>query len=288
MDTYPYSDAAFMARWSCEVMAAYPNFNMSGEEWSLNPSVLAYWQAGAQNKDGFVSCLPGLLDFPLHHAFIQCMTEEEEWHSDWVRLYEMLGNDYLYPQPTDHVIFPDNHDMSRIHTQLGDDVNKTRLALYFFATMRGTPQFYYGTEVLMTNTGDDSHGNIRSDFPGGWSGDSRSGFSTRELSAESVAFQQEMRALLQWRKTAHAIHDGQLMHFVPEAGSYVYFRYDESQTFMVILNQSQRTETLDLERFDEVLKGRRVLRNVLSGSPANDAEATLTVPAHAAWVLEVE
>jgi len=54
------------------------------------------------------------------------------------------------------------------------------------------------------------------------------------------------------------------------------------------LNQSQQTETLDLERFDEVLKGRRVLRNVLSGSPANDAEASLTVPAHAAWVLEVE
>ena len=78
------------------------------------------------------------------------------------------------------------------------------------------------------------------------------------------------------------------MHFVPEAGSYVYFRYDESQTFMVILNQSEQAETLDLERFDEVLKGRRVLRNVLSGSPANDAEASLTVPAHTAWVLEVE
>lgn len=288
MDTYPYSDAAFMARWSCEVMAAYPNFNMSGEEWSLNPSVLAYWQAGADNKDGYVSCLPGLLDFPLHHAFIQCMTEQEAWHSNWVRLYEMLGNDYLYSQPSDHVIFPDNHDMSRIHTQLGDDVNKTRMALFFFATMRGTPQFYYGTELLMTNTGDDSHGNIRSDFPGGWSGDSRSGFSNRELSAESVAFQQEMRALLQWRKTAHAIHDGRLMHFVPEAGSYVYFRYNESQTFMVILNQSAEAEAIDLRRFDEVLQGRRLLRNALTGKVANDGQVSLAVPAQTAWVLDVE
>ena len=203
------------------------------------------------------------------------MTEQEAWHSNWVRLYEMLGNDYLYSQPSDHVIFPDNHDMSRIHTQLGDDVNKTRMALFFFATMRGTPQFYYGTEVLMTNTGDDSHGNIRSDFPGGWSGDSSSGFSNRELSAESVAFQQEMRALLQWRKTAHAIHDGQLMHFVPEAGSYVYFRFNESQTFMVILNQSEEAETLDLQRFDEVLQGRRLLRNALTGKVANDGQAVL-------------
>ncbi len=140
----------------------------------------------------------------------------------------------------------------------------------------------------MTNTGDDSHGNIRSDFPGGWSGDSRSGFSGLEIEAESLAFQQEMRALLQWRKTAHAIHDGQLMHYVPEAGSYVYFRYDESQTFMVILNQSEEAEALDLQRFDEVLQGRRLLRNALTGKVANDGQASLTVPAQAAWVLEVE
>ena len=119
MDTYPYSDADFMARWTCEVMAAYPNFNVCGEEWSLNPAVLAYWQAGKDNADGYVSCLPGLLDFPLHHALMQCLNETESWHSDWVRLYEMLGNDFLYPNAYNHIIFPDNHDMSRVHTQLG-------------------------------------------------------------------------------------------------------------------------------------------------------------------------
>ena len=288
MDTYPYSDAAFMARWSCEVMAAYPGFNMCGEEWSLNPSVLAYWQVGSQNKDGYVSCLPGLLDFPLHHAFIQCMNEEELWHSNWVRAYEMLGNDYLYPDPSNHLIFPDNHDMSRIHSQLGDDINKTRIALYFFATMRGTPQFYYGTEILMSNTGNDSHGNIRSDFPGGWPGDSISGFTGHGLSEESEAFQGEVRELLQWRKTASAIHGGQLVHFVPEAGSYVYFRFDASQTIMVILNQSKETEALDLARFDEVLKGRRRLRNAFNGEPMLDGKGALMVPGGASWILEVD
>ena len=35
MDTYPYSDAAFMSDWSCAVMDAYPDFNVCGEEWSL-------------------------------------------------------------------------------------------------------------------------------------------------------------------------------------------------------------------------------------------------------------
>ena len=135
----------------------------------------------------------------------------------------MLGNDFLYAHPEDHVIFPDNHDMSRVHTQLGDDVRKTRLAAYFFATMRGIPQLYSGTEILMSNTGDDSHGNIRSDFPGGWDadGDDVNGFEAIGLTEEARAFQAELRTLLNWRRTATAVHTGSLKHYVPVAGSYL-------------------------------------------------------------------
>jgi glycosidase len=287
MDTYPYSDARFMSRWTCTLRKAYPKLNICGEEWSLNPAVLAYWQEGKDNADGYKSCLPGLLDFPLHHAFMQCMTEEESWHSNWVRLYEMLGNDFLYPDPFNHVIFPDNHDMSRVHTQLGEDVRKTRLAMTFFATTRGIPQFYYGTEILMSNTGDDSHGNIRSDFPGGWSGDAVDGFSGEGLSQESLDFQDFTRRLLNWRQTSSAVHDGRLVHYVPEGGSYVYFRSDDASTVMVVLNQSDTVETLDLQRFEEVLEGRRSFTDALTGQPIEVSGDSLSVPAWQPWILEV-
>ncbi len=288
MDTYPYADAKFMSHWTCEVRKAYPGLNICGEEWSLNPAVLAYWQAGKDNSNGYTSCLPGLLDFPLHHAFMQCMTEEETWHSNWVRLYEMLGNDFLYPDPFNHVIFPDNHDMSRVHTQLGDDVRKTRLAMAFFATTRGIPQFYYGTEILMSNTGDDSHGNIRSDFPGGWVGDATNGFSGDGLSQESLDFQDFTRRLLNWRQTSTAVHSGKLAHYVPEGGAYVYFRRDAASTVMVVLNQSDTTEALDVKRFDAVLRGRRNLTDALTGEAINVEGDTLSVPGWQAWILEVE
>lgn len=287
MDTYPYSDAEFMSRWTCEIMAAYPEFNICGEEWSLNPAVLAYWQRDQVNANGYTSCLPGLLDFPLHDALIKSLTEEEAWHSNWVRLYEMLGNDFLYAHPDEHIIFPDNHDMSRIHTQLGDDARKTRLALVFVATMRGTPQFYYGTEFLMSNTGDDSHGNIRSDFPGGWEGDAVNAFTGEGLTAEALSFQTEFSELLQWRKTASAVHGGDVKHYVPEAGTYVYFRFNEDQKIMVILNQGDSSETLDLSRFHEVLPADARLTNALTGERIA-ASPTLEVPAWAAWILEVE
>ncbi|MDA0912320.1 MAG: glycoside hydrolase family 13 protein [Bacteroidetes bacterium] len=286
MDTYPYSDKDFMARWSCEVMNAYPWFNICGEEWSLNPAVLAYWQADQVNSDGYGSCLPGLLDFPLHHAFMQCLTEEESWHSDWVRLYEMLGNDFLYAHPFNHVIFPDNHDMSRVHTQLGDDVRKTRLALYFFATTRGIPQFYYGTELLMSNTGDDSHGNIRSDFPGGWAGDEVNGFAGDGLSPIEKAFQDEVRKLLNWRKSATAIHQGQLTHFVPKSGAYVYFRENEEQTVMVVLNKSDEALVMDVAEYDEVLAGRRQFSDPINGWTAK-ADSIQIAP-WGAHVFEVD
>ena len=286
MDTYSYSDKDFMRDWTCAVMEAYPTFNMCGEEWSLNPSVLSYWQRDHVNADGYTSCLPGLLDFPLRHSFMECLLKEELWHSDWIPLYEMLGNDYLYAHPSDHIIFPDNHDMSRIHAQLGDDVRLTRLALYFFATMRGTPQFYYGTEILMSNTGDDSHGNIRSDFPGGWEGDAADAITGKGLSEEARTFQEEFRKVLHWRQSSDAVHHGALMHFVPEGGTYVYFRYTASEKVMVLLNKSESMERLSTNRFQELLLSGVRVRNPMSGEEFVLGD-TLEVPALSPLILEV-
>ncbi len=258
MDTYPYSDKDFMSKWTCAVMDEYPNFNICGEEWSYNPIILAYWQNGKNNPDGYSSCLPGLLDFPLQNALVKSLTEKAEWGSDMRQLYEMVSNDFIYADPAKHVIFPDNHDMSRIFTQLDEDLSLFKLAISFFATMRGTPQFYYGTEILMSNKGDDSHGNIRSDFPGGWKGDKINGFTQRGLTQDQKEAQNFVKKILQWRKTATAIHHGKLMHFVPQHHVYTYFRYDENQKVMVLLNKEEKEVEINLEQFAEMFnKGTR-------------------------------
>ncbi|MBK6284690.1 MAG: hypothetical protein IPF54_20480 [Draconibacterium sp.] len=38
------------------------------------------------------------------------------------------------------------------------------MGVALFLTMRGIPQIYYGTEILMRHEGSE-HGNIRADFP---------------------------------------------------------------------------------------------------------------------------
>jgi len=149
MDTYPYPDKHYMTEWTRRLMVEYPEFNMVGEEWTSNHSALAYWQSGNDNRDGYVSYLPSLMDFPLQEAMRLALLTEEGTKLDdgsqagLMRLYLALANDFVYPDPRALVIFPDNHDMSRIFTQLDEDYGLFQMATAYVLTMRGAPQVYY-------------------------------------------------------------------------------------------------------------------------------------------------
>ena len=164
------------------------------------------------------------------------------------------------------IIFPDNHDMSRIYTQLNEDYDHFKMAIAYMLTMRGTPQLYYGTEVLMSNPGTDSHGIIRSDFPGGWPGDSVNVFEKRGLSSRQLDALNYLQKLLLWRKGNEVIHHGRLMHYLPANGTYVYFRYLEDQTVMVALNKNTQETSLQLDRFNDRIGSVRQARDVVTGN----------------------
>jgi glycosidase len=292
MDTYPYPDKHYMTEWTRRLMVEYPDFNMVGEEWTSNPSAVAYWQRGQVNRDGYVSYLPSLMDFPLQEAMRLALVTEDGTRLDdgtqagLMRLYLALANDFVYPDPAALVIFPDNHDMSRIFTQLDEDYGLFQMAMAYVLTMRGAPQIYYGTEILMTNPGTTDHGVMRSDFPGGWEGDSRNGFTGNGLSDREQEAQQYLRTLLKWRQDKEVIHSGKLTHFRPEDGTYVYFRHDEESSVMVVLNKNNVETGLDLSRFSERLEGYGEARNVISGSVMT-LDKNLTLPARSALVLEL-
>ncbi|MDG1054667.1 MAG: glycoside hydrolase family 13 protein [Flavobacteriaceae bacterium] len=252
MDTYPYPDKEFMTQWNDAILAEYPAFNIVGEEWSLNPAVVSFWQAGKTNSNGYRSSLTSVMDFPLQDALISALVEEENWNSGWIKVYEMLGNDHLYPDPQNLVIFPDNHDMDRVLTQLKGDIDLLKMAMIYFSTMRGVPQFYYGTEIGMKND-QPGHGQIRADFPGGWSGDTVNGFSGKGLSPIEKDMKSFTSKLLNWRKKNTLIHSGKLIQFAPENGIYTYFRYNEEETIMVIFNKNKEAIKHDLSKYKEMI-----------------------------------
>ncbi len=287
-DTYPYPDKHFMAEWTRRIMQEYPDFNMVGEEWSASPNVTSYWQRGKQNADGYVSYLPGVFDFPLQIAFKDVLTADEPpWGSVWTPVYELLGHDYLYPEPMNLVIMPDNHDMSRIFTQVDEDEALWRMAMVFYATMRGIPQVYYGTEIQMSHPGTDSHGAIRAEFPGGWDDHDANAFTGEGLSKKARAAQAFTRKLLNWRKETRVIHTGKFMHFTPVGNVYAYFRYDDDDTIMVVLNHGEDDVDLGLARFAERLQGATRARNILDDKVVR-LRKRIKVPARSALVLDIE
>ncbi|NNC76931.1 MAG: glycoside hydrolase family 13 protein [Woeseiaceae bacterium] len=287
-DTYPYPDKAFMTEWTRRIMQEYPDFNIVGEEWSPNPAIVSYWQAGKKNHDAYESYLPGVFDFPLQIALTSVLTADDPpWGSAWTPVYEMLGNDFLYPDPSNLVIFPDNHDMSRIFTQLNEDYDAFRMAMAFNLTMRGIPQIFYGTEILMSHPGTDSHGVIRSDFPGGWAGDAVNAFTGAGLSVEAKQAQMFLRRLLNWRKSANVIHSGKLMQFAPIKNVYAYFRYNDDDVVMVIFNRDRELQTLDMSRFSERVSGRQTATDIITGKRFNIARDLVLEP-RSVLILELD
>ncbi|WP_299556883.1 glycoside hydrolase family 13 protein [Seonamhaeicola sp.] len=264
-DTYPYPNKDFMGQWAGAIMTEYPNFSIVGEEWSYNPLLIAYWQNGAKNKDGYNSNLRSPMDFAMQRKVVEALNEEESWDRGLVKIYEGLANDFHYVKPKDLLIFPDNHDMSRIFTQLNGDVINTKMALSYILTLPRIPQVYYGTEILMDDfdkPGD--HGLIRTDFPGGWEGDSINAFTGEGLTAAQKGMQTFLSKVLNYRKNSKAIHEGSTTHFAPQNGIYALFRTNGDETVVHIINKNEGVTNLDLSRFDEIGLNGKTLKNIVS------------------------
>lgn len=289
MDTYPYPDMYFMSDWTKAVMTEYPNFNIVGEEWVTRPTIVSYWQKGKENPNGYTSYLKSLMDFPLQNALVTSLTGKKTWTSSWTNVYEELGQDYLYPDPNELVVFPDNHDMSRIFTQVNEDVDLLKMALVYTATIRGIPQIYYGTEVLMKNPGTDDHGIIRSDFPGGWKGDKINAFTGNGLTTEQKNIQEFIRKLLHWRRTNSTVHHGKLIHFSPQnqRDVYVFCRYDKNNKVLVVFNREDTSVEEGLKQYKEILGTAFSGKDVLSGATFKDA-TRISIPAKTAMIIELE
>ena len=290
MDTYPFPDKEYMARWARYVFDAYPDFSIVGEAWMHNVAHESYWQSGgAAARDGYDSNLRSVTDFPMQEALVGAFTEPEGWTTGLSKLYLGLGQDVLYAEPSALVAFLDNHDIPRAFSLLGEDEAALRMAYAVLMTLPRTPQVYYGTELAMPN-GDQaagSDGYKRTPMMGGWPGDERSVFDPAQRTDREARTYDYVRALTTWRQTADVVHHGRTTHFVPEDRVYVLARHDDERAVMTVVNGAEDERALDLARFAEVAAGYRVARDVATGAAYDLTGPTLAVSARTALVLEL-
>ena len=284
IDTYGYSDGAFLTQYTKRLMDEYPNLNMVGEEWSSLAPVVARWQRGKVNFDGYTSSLPSLMDFPLVDSMRGALAAPDK---GFTSVYETLSLDYLYPEPDKLVLFGGNHDMARMYSVVGEDFDRYRMNMVFLMTMPRIPQFYTGDEILMTSpTKGRDDASYRIDFPGGWAGDKVDAFSGKGVGTRQREAQALVRKLATWRKGEPVIHTGKLMHFGPENNTWVYFRYSDSKRIMVAMNNNPKEMALPTARFQEMLKGTASGVDILSGHTV-DLTRELRLAPKATLVIEL-
>jgi len=285
LDTYPYNDPVYMSQWAKDIQAEFPHLSIFGETLVANTINQAFFTQGNTVHRGLDTHLPGITDVQVKESIYESLNGDFGWSSGVNRLYTTLADDFVYEDATRNLIFLDNHDMSRFFSMVKEDLGKFKSGIALLLTLRGIPQIYYGTEILMKNFSNPD-GKVREDFPGGWKGDRANKFIESGRSAtENEAFNW-IRTLARYRRSNAVLQTGRLMQYVPENGIYVYFRYNAEKTVMVTFNSTKKDAHVRTARFEERMKDLHTAMDVMTGErlPAVD---DISVPPGAVRILEL-
>ena len=287
MDTHPYADYDAMSEWLKELNAEYPNFNVVGETWVTEPAYTAYWQKDSKLSAPKNSNLKSVMDFSFYDKINQAKNEETDGFWQGLnRIYNNFVYDYLYPNPSSIFAFIENHDTNRF-LENGEDVAKLKQAITLLLTTRRIPQLYYGTEVMMNGTKDKSDGYVRKDFPGGWEGDAQNAFTTEGRTPIQNEAYNYFKNLLHWRKGNEVIAKGNMKHFMPFNGTYVYSRSYDGKTVLVILNGTSKTQELPVARYTEVIQDHKQGKDIIDGSIIDFTQENIKLAPYQSMVIEL-
>jgi glycosidase len=291
VDTYNYADPTAIAKWTKAVTDEYPDFNIVGEISMRDQAQLSFWQKESKigQIQNFNSHLPSIMDFILSDDLLTIFNEDDgKWNTGMIKVYDNFANDFLYPNPNNLLIFAENHDTNRFNEIYKNDFSKYRMAMTVLATVRGIPQIYYGSEIGMNGDREkDGDADVRRDFPGGWAGDSNNAFTKTGRTPEQQQFFDFSSQLFNWRKTNDAVHFGKMKHYIPENNVYVYFRYTDSKSVMVVINNNKETQTFPTARFQESILNYKTGVNALSGKSI-DLKSDITIEGKSILILELK
>ena len=290
VDTYSYNDKEGIAKWTKAITDEYPYFNIVGEVWMHDQAQISYWQKDSPiaKIQSYNSYLPSVMDFTLHDTFGSVFNEDKtNWNDGMFKVYENFVNDFLYDNPNNLLTFVENHDTNRFNQIYKNDFKKYQMAMTLLATVRGIPQLYYGSEIGMAGDKGKGDADIRQDFPGGWNGDANNAFTKQGRTAEQQKFFEFSSKLFTWRKSKEVIHSGKMTHYLPDNNVYVYFRHNDKETVMVIINNAPDTQKINSTRFQENIKSFISGIDIISGKTI-DLKNEITIEGKSALILELK
>lgn len=263
IDTYAYNDLEFMNRCNAALEKEFPKITMFGETWVHGVINQSYFTQNNFNIS-YKSNLQAVTDFQTLWGITDAMTKDFGWNDGVNILYTTLAQDFVYKDPMRNVIFLDNHDLSRFFSVINGDMKKYKASLAWLFTCRGIPQLYYGDEIGMTGVTSPHDGFVRADFPGGWAADSLNKFLPKDRNVQENEIWNYIASLANFRKQSSAITTGKMMQFSPVDGEYVFFRYDDQQTIMTILNTSKKAQNISFKNYTERIQHFSKMKNIIT------------------------
>ncbi|MGE8378127.1 MAG: cyclomaltodextrinase C-terminal domain-containing protein, partial [Sphingobacterium sp.] len=185
-----------------------------------------------------------------------------------------------------NVLFLDNHDKDRFFSVIGENIQKYKSAMAWLLTTRGIPQLYYGAEILMKNFSNPD-GLLREDFQGGFAGDKVDKFKFGGRTAAEQDMWNFVRSLANYRQKNTVLQTGKTMQYVPEDGVYVYFRYNDQQTVMVVMNCNDQEKEVKLDRFTERNTGTKAYVDVITQQKITPVNQKIKLRAYETKVLDL-
>jgi len=216
IDAVRHMPASFLSAISDDLKAeAGPEFVVLGEMFEGDPVKLA--------ETAEVGGFSHIFDFPLHYAMVDVFCKD----APVGRLASVLSADRHYTDPDGLVTFLDNHDLPRVTSACGGDLERVKAALTFQLTTRGTPSITYGTEIALEGA-EEPHNRADMDFA--------AARTLAETIREVLALRSAHPSLT--RGTIHLSHlDDDLM---------VYQRWTEAEGAVIAVNSGETARTVAL------------------------------------------
>ncbi len=257
-DTLPYVPRRFWRDWMAAIKKEYPGFQVIGELFDGNPSLVSFFQGGASRFDGIDSGIDALFDFPLFFPMRRAFGESRSIRE----VASMQAHDWLYPHPEKLVTFLGLHDVARFMNENGASQAGLKLAFTFLMTSRGIPMIYYGDEIGMLGGIDPDN---RRDFPGGWKEDPNNCFLPEGRNPQQQALWEYLQKLIRLRKQLEPLKSGSTINLLAEDQQYVFARISKNQSIVVALNNSAKESTLEVDVKAAGFSDGAVLEDQISG-----------------------
>jgi glycosidase len=209
LDAVKHMPLKFWARYNDDLRThAGKDFLLLGEMLDGDPVLLADTMA----KGHFGT----MFDFPLAFALVDVFCRDRSPS----HLGAVLSNDRLYPAPGSLVTLVDNHDLPRVMSECGGDVERVQRALAVQLTARGVPALTYGTEEGLTGKKEpENRGDMRftADHPlRGW-----------------------ISRLLELRRGSEALQGGETLVLAAREDLFAYARVAPDEAVVIAVNRGK-------------------------------------------------